>query len=184
MKRHALSTRIWHWINALSVIVLFMSGLNISNAHPWLYWGQSGFLPSQSWLHVPRFPGWATIYLSPTTLGTIAAIPHALESRTPRCGPAPVARRARAPQAIASTALGLPAAPPSRLTLQWGGAILRGPAGSPESIERNVGRLVAPQRRFLLVRGRATVVATTMDAIIDRGKLTWLNLSSRLYVTC
>jgi Ni/Fe-hydrogenase b-type cytochrome subunit len=61
MKRHALSTRIWHWINALSVIVLFMSGLNISNAHPRLYWGDDGFAVADAWLQVIRFPGWATI---------------------------------------------------------------------------------------------------------------------------
>ena len=61
MKRHALSTRLWHWVNALSLIVLFMSGLNISNAHRYLYWGEWGFLPGQAWLHVWRFPGWATI---------------------------------------------------------------------------------------------------------------------------
>lgn len=61
MKRHRLSTRIWHWVNALSLIVLFMSGLNISNAHRYLYWGQWGFAPEDAWLHVTRFPGWATI---------------------------------------------------------------------------------------------------------------------------
>jgi len=61
MKRHALSTRLWHWVNALSLFILFMSGLNISNAHPRLYWGQWGFEPAQAWLSVPRFPGWATI---------------------------------------------------------------------------------------------------------------------------
>lgn len=61
MKRHALSTRLWHWVNALSLIVLFMSGLNISNAHPHLYWGEWGFAPKDAWLHVWRFPGWATI---------------------------------------------------------------------------------------------------------------------------
>ena len=60
-KRHALSTRIWHWVNAISVIVLFMSGLNISNAHPHLYWGDYGFSPEEAWLSVIRFPGWATI---------------------------------------------------------------------------------------------------------------------------
>ncbi|AKQ41898.1 hypothetical protein CP97_07445 [Aurantiacibacter atlanticus] len=60
-RRHALSTRIWHWINAASVIILFMSGLNISNAHRRLYWGDWGFSPDQAWLVVPRFPGWATI---------------------------------------------------------------------------------------------------------------------------
>jgi len=61
MKRHALSTRIWHWINVVSLAVLFMSGLNISNAHRRLYWGDWGFEPSMAWFSVPRFPGWATI---------------------------------------------------------------------------------------------------------------------------
>lgn len=61
MRRHALSTRVWHWVNALSLLVLFMSGLNISNAHRYLYWGEWGFAPDQAWLHVWRFPGWATI---------------------------------------------------------------------------------------------------------------------------
>jgi Ni/Fe-hydrogenase b-type cytochrome subunit len=59
--RHRFSTRLWHWVNAISLIVLFMSGLNISNAHPRLYWGEWGFAPEQAWLHVARFPGWATI---------------------------------------------------------------------------------------------------------------------------
>jgi len=37
--RHALPVRIWHWINALAVFILIMSGLQIFNAHPALYWG-------------------------------------------------------------------------------------------------------------------------------------------------
>ena len=61
MKRHALSTRLWHWVNLVCLVVLFMSGLNISNAHPRLYWGQWGFAPEQAWLHLPHFPGWMTI---------------------------------------------------------------------------------------------------------------------------
>ncbi len=61
MKRHALPTRIWHWLNALAFIVLFMSGLNISNAHRYLYWGNYGFDPADAWLSVVRFPAWATI---------------------------------------------------------------------------------------------------------------------------
>jgi Ni/Fe-hydrogenase b-type cytochrome subunit len=62
--RHRLVTRIWHWINAVAVIVLLMSGLTISNAHPRLYWGQYGANLDAAWLELPRFPGWATI---PTT---------------------------------------------------------------------------------------------------------------------
>ena len=61
MKKHALSTRLWHWVNAIAIIVLFMTGLNISNAHRHLYWGHYGFDASQAWLDVVRFPGWATI---------------------------------------------------------------------------------------------------------------------------
>lgn len=61
MKRHALSTRLWHWLNLLCVVVLFMSGLTISNAHRRLYWGDWGFEASQAWLMVPRFPDWMTI---------------------------------------------------------------------------------------------------------------------------
>lgn len=61
MKRHALSTRLWHWLNLVCVVVLFMSGLNIANAHPHLYWGAWGFNPADAWLSHARFPGWATI---------------------------------------------------------------------------------------------------------------------------
>ncbi len=61
MIKHALSTRLWHWVNAAAIIVLFMSGLNISNAHRYLYWGDYGFDPADAWLAVIRFPGWATI---------------------------------------------------------------------------------------------------------------------------
>ncbi len=60
-KKHAGTTRLWHWVNAVAIIVLFMSGLNISNAHPHLYWGDYGFDKSTAWLNVVRFPGWATI---------------------------------------------------------------------------------------------------------------------------
>lgn len=59
--RHALATRLWHWLNALALIGLFMSGLTISNAHPRLYWGHWGFERDQAWLHLPHFPGWITI---------------------------------------------------------------------------------------------------------------------------
>ena len=61
MTRHALSTRLWHWTNLVCLAVLFPSGLNISNAHPRLYWGHWGFAPDQAWLHLPHFPGWMTI---------------------------------------------------------------------------------------------------------------------------
>lgn len=61
MKRHAISTRLWHWLNLICVVILFMSGLTISNAHPRLYWGKWGFEAGTEWLAVPRFPDWMTI---------------------------------------------------------------------------------------------------------------------------
>ncbi|MCX5495042.1 cytochrome b/b6 domain-containing protein [Kaistia dalseonensis] len=42
VKRHALSVRITHWINVLCLSFLILSGLQIFNAHPALYWGQYG----------------------------------------------------------------------------------------------------------------------------------------------
>jgi len=37
--RHRAWVRVAHWINALCLAILLMSGLNIFNAHPALYWG-------------------------------------------------------------------------------------------------------------------------------------------------
>ncbi|HWU94602.1 MAG TPA: cytochrome b/b6 domain-containing protein [Sphingomonas sp.] len=59
--RHRLFTRLWHWINALAILILIPSGLMIFNAHPRLYWGHYGANFDHAWLELPRFPGWATI---------------------------------------------------------------------------------------------------------------------------
>ena len=61
MKKHALTTRLWHWTNLVCVVVLFMSGLGISNAHPRLYWGDWGFAAEDAWFLVPKFPYWMTL---------------------------------------------------------------------------------------------------------------------------
>jgi thiosulfate reductase cytochrome b subunit len=37
--RHHLPVRVMHWINVISLTLLLMSGLQIFNAHPALYWG-------------------------------------------------------------------------------------------------------------------------------------------------
>ena len=37
--RHSVLVRMTHWINALCFFILLMSGLQIFNAHPALYWG-------------------------------------------------------------------------------------------------------------------------------------------------
>jgi thiosulfate reductase cytochrome b subunit len=41
--RHALAVRIMHWINVVALTILLMSGLQIFNAHPALYWGKSSY---------------------------------------------------------------------------------------------------------------------------------------------
>jgi thiosulfate reductase cytochrome b subunit len=41
--RHALPVRVMHWINVIAFTVLFMSGLQIFNAHPALNFGKSSY---------------------------------------------------------------------------------------------------------------------------------------------
>lgn len=48
--RHRLPTRLWHWVNAVTLLVLLMSGLMIFNAHPRLYWGEYGANFDRAWL--------------------------------------------------------------------------------------------------------------------------------------
>jgi thiosulfate reductase cytochrome b subunit len=52
VRRHRLSTRLWHWLNALTLLVLLMSGLMIFNAHPRLYWGEYGANFDTAWLQI------------------------------------------------------------------------------------------------------------------------------------
>jgi thiosulfate reductase cytochrome b subunit len=41
--RHSLPVRIMHWLNVVLLTILLMSGLNIFNAHPALYWGEQSY---------------------------------------------------------------------------------------------------------------------------------------------
>lgn len=41
--RHSVPVRVMHWSNVIFVTILLMSGLNIFNAHPALYWTQSSY---------------------------------------------------------------------------------------------------------------------------------------------
>ncbi len=42
VQRHSALVRVTHWLNVLCLTVLLLSGLQIFNAHPALYWGQYG----------------------------------------------------------------------------------------------------------------------------------------------
>ena len=52
--RHAAAVRVTHWINALAIVFLLMTGFNIFNAYPLLHWGQYGASPdaAQAWLQI------------------------------------------------------------------------------------------------------------------------------------
>ncbi len=52
VRRHRISTRLWHWTNALTVAIMLMSGLMIFNAHPRLYWGKYGANFDHAWLEI------------------------------------------------------------------------------------------------------------------------------------
>jgi thiosulfate reductase cytochrome b subunit len=63
--RHPLPVRLTHWMNALCLLVLLLSGLQILNAHPALYWGNDSsfsnpFVAFGSG-RGPAFPSWATL---------------------------------------------------------------------------------------------------------------------------
>ena len=42
IRRHSVVTRLTHWLNVLCLSFLLLSGLQIFNAHPELYWGHYG----------------------------------------------------------------------------------------------------------------------------------------------
>ncbi len=50
--RQPRAVRIWHWTNALTLLVMLMSGLMIFNAHPRLYWGHYGANYDPAWFEI------------------------------------------------------------------------------------------------------------------------------------
>jgi thiosulfate reductase cytochrome b subunit len=58
--RHRLWVRVTHWINVICMTVLLMSGLQIFNAHPALYWGDASRFDAPL-ATIGPFPAWATL---------------------------------------------------------------------------------------------------------------------------
>jgi thiosulfate reductase cytochrome b subunit len=58
--RYALIVRVAHWTNLLCLTILLMSGLQIFNAHPALYWGEDSDF-DRPFAALGAFPGWLTI---------------------------------------------------------------------------------------------------------------------------
>jgi thiosulfate reductase cytochrome b subunit len=74
--RHRLSTRIWHWANALTVFVMLMSGLMIFNAHPRLYWGEYGANSDYAWLEIGSTPAAGYLRIGSLTVPTTGLLGH------------------------------------------------------------------------------------------------------------
>lgn len=52
MRRHSATVRLTHWTNVLCLSFLLLSGLQIFNAHPRLYWGQYGADADQAFIAI------------------------------------------------------------------------------------------------------------------------------------
>ncbi|MEA3011113.1 MAG: hypothetical protein QOJ91_2805 [Sphingomonadales bacterium] len=78
--RHRWPTRLWHWLNALSVFVLLMSGLMIFNAHPRLYWGKYGANPDYAWLQIGGDAQRGHVLIGPLDIPTTGMLGHWTDS--------------------------------------------------------------------------------------------------------
>lgn len=68
--RHALATRLWHWVTAVTMFVMIGSGIGILKAHPHLYWGRYGANFDKPWLSLGWMPAWVGTGLNVLTLPT------------------------------------------------------------------------------------------------------------------
>ena len=59
--RHGVIVRVTHWINALSLFFLLLSGLQIFNAHPALYFGQQSSF-GHPWLAMGAYVGGGALH--------------------------------------------------------------------------------------------------------------------------
>lgn len=74
VRRHRLSTRLWHWANLVAITIMLMSGLMIFNAHPRLYWGKFGADPDHAWLEVAARGGRGELRLGSHVFDTTGLI--------------------------------------------------------------------------------------------------------------
>lgn len=74
VRRHRLSTRLWHWANLAILIVLLMSGLMIFNFHPRLYWGEFGANPDPAWFEITAEDERGFLTIADTTVATTGVL--------------------------------------------------------------------------------------------------------------
>ncbi|MDM0074807.1 cytochrome b/b6 domain-containing protein [Variovorax sp. J2P1-59] len=61
IRRHSATVRITHWLNVACLSFLLMSGLQIFNAHPRLYWGQYGADADPAFIAIGATPSGDTL---------------------------------------------------------------------------------------------------------------------------
>ncbi|MET0381862.1 MAG: cytochrome b/b6 domain-containing protein [Burkholderiaceae bacterium] len=85
--RHSLLVRITHWINVFCFSLLLMTGAQIFNAHPRLYWGQYGADNDHAWLSIDSRRdghGWrGELRLGPLSLRTTGLLGASMEGASP-----------------------------------------------------------------------------------------------------
>jgi thiosulfate reductase cytochrome b subunit len=79
--RHRLATRLWHWGNALVVLVMLMSGLMIFNAHPRLYWGSYGANSDRAWLAIGSTRDRGLLRIGPIDVPTTGVLGRWMDKR-------------------------------------------------------------------------------------------------------
>jgi thiosulfate reductase cytochrome b subunit len=89
--RHRLPVRIMHWTNVICLTVLFMSGLQIFNAHPALYWGMASIFDKPA-LSLKAAPGPHGQLHGITQVGTFKADTTGVLGASPNMTGATVAR--------------------------------------------------------------------------------------------
>jgi thiosulfate reductase cytochrome b subunit len=94
LPRHSLLVRITHWMNVLALSMLLMSGAQIFNAHPRLYWGEYGADYDPAAIEIRSFhdaAGWhGTFRLGALTIPTTGVLGASKEGAgtVPRAFPA------------------------------------------------------------------------------------------------
>ena len=93
--RHSALVRVTHWINVLCLTVLVMTGAQIFNAHPHLYWGQYGADFDRPFISIDSThdrDGWHGDLrigaLTLATTGVLGASREGGQDLTPRASPA------------------------------------------------------------------------------------------------
>lgn len=78
--RHTAMVRVCHWINVLCLVLLLMSGLQIFNFHPSLYWGHNGHVGMPAVLSIRAEGDRSTLQIGARELGVSGVLGVNIES--------------------------------------------------------------------------------------------------------